>query len=69
MIAVVAEGLGVSLVPQSMQRMALPGAIFCPIEAAPTIEQGLYWHANNANPCLEPFIKCAMRSAEQLPEA
>ena len=58
-VNLVAEGLGVALVPRSMSRMQLPGAVFRPISAVRVIEQGVIWAANNANPCLARFIECA----------
>jgi DNA-binding transcriptional LysR family regulator len=58
-VNLVAEGLGVSLVPDSMRRMRLDGAVFRPLLSSPQIEQGLYWSADNANPCLDGFLDCA----------
>lgn len=58
-VNLVAEGLGVSLVPASMQRMQLPGAVFRPLTDAPRIEQGLFWSTHNDNPCLAGFLACA----------
>ncbi|GAB3681372.1 LysR family transcriptional regulator [Salinisphaera aquimarina] len=58
-VNLVAAGLGVSLVPESMRRMQLPGAVFHPIRDAPLIEQGIYWSAHNHNPCLAPFLECS----------
>ena len=62
-VNLVSEGLGVSLVPDSMRRMQLDGAVFRPLLSSPQIEQGLYWHEGNANPCLGGFIDCARRLA------
>lgn len=58
-VNLVSEGLGVSLVPQSMSRMQLPGAVFLPVSAPRMVEQGLIWAAGNANPCLPRFLECA----------
>lgn len=61
-INLVAEGLGVSLVPGSIRRIRLPGAAFRPIIDPPLIEQGLYWHAENSNPCLAALLSCAVEA-------
>lgn len=58
-VNLVAEGLGVSLVPDSMRRMQLPGAVFCTLRDAPQVEQGLFWSTHNDNPCIAGFIACA----------
>lgn len=58
-VNLVAEGLGVALVPDSMRRMRLAGAVFRPLDESPTIEQGLYWHPRNANPALASLLSCA----------
>lgn len=58
-VNLVAEGLGVSLVPQSMSRMRLPGAVFRAISTPRIVEQGVIWAASNANPCLARFLDCA----------
>ncbi|WP_221930881.1 LysR substrate-binding domain-containing protein [Telmatospirillum sp. J64-1] len=63
-VNLVAEGLGVSLVPDSMRRMQLAGAVFRTIEASAQIEQGLYWNDRNANPCLPGFLDTAHRLSE-----
>lgn len=58
-VNLVAAGLGVSLVPDSMRRMQLPGAVFRPLAASPRVELGLAWRADNDNPCLAGFLACA----------
>ncbi|MCB1897124.1 MAG: LysR family transcriptional regulator [Zoogloeaceae bacterium] len=58
-VNLVAEGLGVSLVPQSMSKMQLPGAVFRSVADARTVEQGLIWAASNNNPCVKCFLDCA----------
>lgn len=58
-VNLVAEGLGVSLVPQSMSRMQLAGAAFRAVRNAPLVEQGVIWAAENGNPCLARFLECA----------
>ncbi len=58
-VNLVAEGLGVSLVPQSLGRMELPGAVFRPVAGARQVEQGMIWSAHNENPCLAGFLETA----------
>lgn len=59
-VNLVAADFGVALVPDSMRRMQLPGAIFLPITDKADIEQGIFWNAYNANPCLQKFIASAV---------
>lgn len=56
-VNLVAKGLGVALVPNSMRRMQLAGAVFLPLVESPQVEQGVYWNADNPNPCLHRFIE------------
>lgn len=58
-VNLVAKGLGVSLVPDSMRRMQLEGVIFKPLEYSVQVEQGIFWNTHNLNPCLQPFLACA----------
>lgn len=58
-VNLVAAGFGVALVPDSMRRMQLPDAVFRPLRQSPRIEQGLFWNAHNANPCLAGFLEYA----------
>ncbi|BES73167.1 LysR family transcriptional regulator [Marinobacter nanhaiticus D15-8W] len=61
-VNLVAKGLGVALVPDSMRRMQLEGAAFLPLEDSPLVEQGVYWNENNPNPCLMRFIEDAIQA-------
>lgn len=56
-VNLVAEGLGVSLVPASMRKMQLPGVVFKSVEASPEIEFGVAWSPKNENPCLMTFLR------------
>ncbi|HWV08770.1 MAG TPA: LysR family transcriptional regulator [Pseudomonas sp.] len=60
-VNLVSAGLGVALVPDSMRRMQLEGAVLRPLLDSPRIEQGLYWNGDNDNPCLPGFLDCARR--------
>lgn len=55
-VNLVAEGLGIALVPDSMRRLKLEGAVFRPLVQSEEIEQRLYWHNENTNPCLSGFL-------------
>lgn len=58
-VSLVAEQLGVALVPQSMRRLGIAGVVFRELEAAPVIEQVIAWKAGNLNPALGPFLQQA----------
>ncbi|WP_069862613.1 LysR substrate-binding domain-containing protein [Pseudomonas citronellolis] len=58
-VNLVAEGLGVALVPDSMRKMQLPGAAFVALEASPLVDYGVAWSPHNDNPCLGAFLRCA----------
>ncbi|WP_263146743.1 LysR substrate-binding domain-containing protein [Pseudomonas sp. RIT-PI-AD] len=58
-VNLVAEGLGVALVPDSMRKLQLPGVVFRALDASPLVEQGMLWHAGNDNPCLPDLLACA----------
>lgn len=58
-VNLVASGLGVSLVPDSMRRMQLPGATFLALADSPLVEQGIFWNDRNPNPCLAVFLDSA----------
>ncbi|UAK25253.1 LysR substrate-binding domain-containing protein [Sphingomonas nostoxanthinifaciens] len=54
--SLVGEGMGIALVPQSLQRLGLPNIAFRPLEGAPTIDNVLLWRENNANPALRALL-------------
>ncbi|KEZ79155.1 LysR family transcriptional regulator [Salinisphaera hydrothermalis] len=62
-VTLVAEGLGVGLVPASLARLRMDGAVFAAIDQSPPIEQGLYWRRGDDNPCLAAFIESAQTRA------
>jgi len=57
-VNLVAEGLGVSVVPSSMRKMQMPGVAFRTIERSPLVEYGVAWNPGNENPCLNSFLRC-----------
>lgn len=62
-VNLVAEGLGVSLVPSAMARTQLQGIRFFALADSPQIEFGITWHPDNGNPCLGSFLEVMARSA------
>lgn len=58
-VNLVAHGIGVALVPNSMRKMQLSGARFISLQESSFIEQGLYWNPRSANRSLGHFISCA----------
>lgn len=55
-VSLVAEKLGIALVPQSMERLGLPDVVFRPLENAPVIQHVVAWRPGNLNPALPRFL-------------
>jgi DNA-binding transcriptional LysR family regulator len=53
----VAENVGVALVPRSMSRARLLGVCYRPLVKAPTVSQLLLWNGGNRNPCLQDLLR------------
>ncbi|RBP37667.1 LysR family transcriptional regulator [Roseimicrobium gellanilyticum] len=58
-VSLVAEELGVALVPESMRKLGVAGVTFRPLDHAPKIEHGIAWRPSNLNPSLPLFLKSA----------
>jgi DNA-binding transcriptional LysR family regulator len=58
-VSLVAENLGVAIVPTSMSRLGLPDVAFLPLEAGPTVAHVVAWRDGNPNPTLRPFLAAA----------
>ncbi|SKA76428.1 DNA-binding transcriptional regulator, LysR family [Prosthecobacter debontii] len=59
-ITLVAEELGVALVPESMKKLAITGVVYRSLASAPQIEHVIAWHTGNLNPSLPLLLKaCA----------
>jgi len=58
-ISLVAEGVGVALVPASMRKMRVAGVVFKNVRDAREIEQVIGWSRANRNPCLPAFLDLA----------
>jgi DNA-binding transcriptional LysR family regulator len=55
-VNLVAENLGIALVPQSMGQLGIANLVHRKLEKAPTIEHVVAWRPGNLNPALQPFI-------------
>jgi len=58
-VNLVGEGLGVALVPNSMQAMHLDTTSFKPLINAPVVEVAVIWNKDNRNPCIQTFVHTA----------
>lgn len=63
-VSLVAEGLGVALVPESVKKLHYAGIEYLELEESPTIEQVLIWHKDNSNPALASFKQLARTLTE-----
>lgn len=62
-VAMVAHGLGISLVPSSLTRSRVHGVRFVPFGGAPARSPALLvWNPANANPALASFLDSARRT-------
>ncbi len=55
-VSLVAEGLGIALVPQCLGKLGIADVAFRTLENAPTIEHVIAWRPGNLNPALAPFL-------------
>lgn len=66
-IGLVASGMGMSIVPRSMENLQRPGVKYVPLQGdVPIIETGLIWRENDDNPALANFLLHAQPAAEAL---
>ncbi|HKY01111.1 MAG TPA: LysR family transcriptional regulator [Burkholderiales bacterium] len=62
-ISLVAAGMGVSLVPQSLLHMRRTGVVYRPLrDKSPLIEIGLAWRASDDSPAVAAFVAAASRT-------
>lgn len=66
LLALVAAGLGVALVPEAVQAAALEGVVFREVEGAETVDLALAWRLDDPNPLLHELF-AALESAGILP--
>jgi DNA-binding transcriptional LysR family regulator len=65
-VALVAAGFGVALVPLSAQRMGLPGVVYRPLrEATPVSRTAAAWRRADTSPVLAEFLAVARRVASK----
>ena len=55
-VSLVAENLGVALVPESMGKLGIANLVQRDLEDAPAIEHVIAWRPGNLNPALRPFL-------------
>ena len=58
-VSLVAENLGIALVPELMRKLGIVDVVFRDLEGAPIIEHVIAWRPNNLNPALWPFLAAA----------
>lgn len=58
-VNLVGEGLGVAMVPSSMQAMHLETTVFRRMTGAPVVEVAVIWSKENRNPCVRTFVDTA----------
>lgn len=58
-VSLVAEGLGMALVPQSLRRLGVGGVVYRYLADAPWVEQVLAWRSDALNPALAPLLEVA----------
>jgi DNA-binding transcriptional LysR family regulator len=69
-MSLVASGLGVSLVPQSLGRIGLRRVTCVPLaEKGPTLPLALIWRRGDANPTLPPFMQIVRKVAASAHQA
>jgi DNA-binding transcriptional LysR family regulator len=58
-VSLVAEHLGIALVPESMRKLGIADVVFRDLKDAPIIEHVIAWRPGNLNPALWPFLVAA----------
>jgi DNA-binding transcriptional LysR family regulator len=58
-VKLVAEELGLALVPECMSALGVAGVVFRPLEDAPSIDHVIIWRTGNLNPALATFLATA----------
>jgi len=55
-VSMVAENLGVAIVPQSMRKLGLANVAFRDLEKAPVVEHVVAWRPDFSNPAVKSFL-------------
>ena len=58
-VSLVAEGVGIALVPESLEKLGMGGVVFRGLEGAPVVEHVIAWRPGNLNPALGRFLEVA----------
>ncbi len=66
LLAMVAAGMGVSLVPASARALPLAGVVFRRVEGAGTVELALGWGADDPNPLVASVVQVLAGPAPEL---
>ncbi len=56
-ISLVAEGLGIAMVPEAMKNANVNGVVYRPLRNAPVVEYVILWREDNINPALQRFLE------------
>lgn len=56
LLSLVAAGVGVALVPESVRGLALEGVVYKPVRDAQSVELALAWRTANDSPLLQTFL-------------
>ena len=65
-VSLVAQGLGVALVPQALHQSAIAGAVFVPVDGeTPTYDTYCLWKADAGRPALEAFAQAVRQVADR----
>ncbi|PVZ85134.1 LysR family transcriptional regulator [Serratia sp. S1B] len=57
LMALVAKGFGITLLPESYGRIPWPDVRFCPLQAAPSADLYAIYHAESATPVVQAFLQ------------
>lgn len=58
-VTLVAEDLGVALVPEPIQKLQHENVKFIPLANAPEVDYAMIWRSDNENPALKAFVDIA----------
>jgi DNA-binding transcriptional LysR family regulator len=58
-VSLVAEGLGIALVPESMSKVGGADVVFRELEDAPAVDHVIVWRSSSFNPALRRFLATA----------
>lgn len=56
-INLVAEGLGLALIPEILTKVQFPGVAFRPLQNAPSVEYVMIWRQDSLNPVLSRLVE------------